>query len=245
MSNNFTVFKGKEQVLKAYTFNKVAAWAIFVDRIPMLSYDGDDLDTGEEFLSQAIDNLVESMGNGTYQLRIYKDVPPKGILNNTPFNFGFKFALLSDEQYDEKPGSKTIAGLQKQIDELRNGGGEEDEEEHFIGGKLGAFLKQRPEIEDFLIQKVMGWANNFFGPKNPMPANMAGFPTMEQQPGAQQPQPTSAELYNALSPIEKQNFDQAAYMLMRNDPNVGTNLMKLANLLMTNPAMYQQLTKMA
>jgi hypothetical protein len=71
MSNNFTLFKGKEAILKAYMFNKVPAWAIFVDRIPMFSYEGDDLETGEDFLEQAIDNLVECMGNGSYQLRVY------------------------------------------------------------------------------------------------------------------------------------------------------------------------------
>lgn len=240
MGNNFTVFKGKEQVLRAYIFNKVPAWSIFVDRIPMLSYDGDDLDQGEEFLSQAIDNLIESMGNGTYQLRVYKDVPPKGILNNTPFNFGFKFALLSDDAYDEKAGSKTIAGLQKQIDDLKAGTDDEEEDNSFMG-RVGRILNDRPEIQDFLIQKAMGWVNNFFGPKNAAPANMAGFTAMDAN---NQPK-TSADLYNSLPADEKQNFDQAAYILMANDPKVGTNLMKLANLLRTNPGMYEQLTKMA
>lgn len=241
MGNNFTVFKGKEQVLRAYMFNKVPAWSIFVDRIPMLSYDGDDLNEGEEFLSQAIDNLVESMGNGTYQLRVYKDVPPKGILNNTPFNFGFKFALLSDDAYDEKAGSKTIAGLQKQIDDLKAGAGGDDEEDNSAIGKIERFLERRPDVEQFLTQKLMGWVNNFFGPKNAAPANMAGFTAMDAN---NQPR-TSADLYNSLPADEKQNFDQAAYILMANDPKVGTNLMKLANLLRTNPAMYEQLTKMA
>lgn len=245
MSNNYATFKGKEAILKAYMFNKVPAWAIFVDRIPMFSYKDDDLSTGEGFLAEAIDALTDCMGNGTYQLRIYEEVGPKGILNTTPFNYGFKFQLYPDDEYQDKFKGSTIAGLQRQIDELRSGEGEEEEEDNSIMGKVGAYLKQRPEIEDFLLQKIMGWVNNNFGPKNPMPANMAGFPTMEQTQPGQQPPRSSADLYNALSPTEKQNFDQAAHVLMANDPNVGTNLMKLANLLINNPAMYQQLTKMA
>jgi hypothetical protein len=237
---NFTAFKGKEAILRAYTFNKVPAWAIFVDRIPMLSYDGDDLHEGEEFLAQAIDNLTESMGNGIYQLRIYKDVPPKGILNTTPFNFGFKFALLADDEFNAKAGGPTIAGLQKRIEELEN----DEEEDNTAMGRIGRFLDSRPDVMDFLMQKAMGIVNNFIPPKNGMPANMAGFTTMGATQQAGQPQPTSADLYGALPPEEKQNFDQAAYILMANDPKVGTHLMKLANLLINNPAMYQQLTKM-
>jgi hypothetical protein len=243
-NNNYTLFKGKEAILKAYMFNKVPAWAIFVDRVPMFSYNDDDLEVGEDFLAQAINDLIECMGNGVFQLRVYRDVPAKGILNNTPFNYGFKFALQTDDQYEEKPGSKTIAGLQKQIDELRGGGEEEEEVDDSFMGKVGAFLKQRPEIEDFLMKKVMGWVNNHFGQQNPMPANMAGFTNMDTtQQAGQQPR-TSADLYNALPTEEKQNFDQAAYILMANDPQVGTHLMKLANLLINNPAMYQTLTKM-
>ena len=242
MPNNYTLFKGKDAILRAYRFNKVAPWAIFVDRIPMFSYEEFDLGEGEDFLEQAIDNLVECMGNGTYQLRVYKEVSSKGILNNTPFNFGFKFQLLDDEQYEARDGSgSTIAGLRKRLEALEGGGGEDaEEEDKSFGAQLGRMLG-RPEVQEFVLQKIFGFVNTVFAPKNPMPANMAGFTSMDTQ---QQP-PTSAELYNALAQEEKQNFDQAAYILMANDPKVGTNLMKLANLLMNNPAMYQSLTKMA
>lgn len=246
MSNNFTLFKGKEAILKAYMFNKVPAWAIFVDRIPMFSYEGDDLDTGEDFLEQAIDNLIECMGNGSYQLRVYKQISDKGILNNTPFNYGFKFQLLKDDEYEARyPDGAGISGLRKRLEALENGGGEEEEEDKGFGAQLGKML-MRPEVQDFVLQKIFGLVNGIFQPKNQTPANMAGFTTMgtTEQPGQQAAPPTSAELYNALPPTEKQNFDQAAYILMANDPQVGTHLMKLANLLINNPAMYQSLTKM-
>jgi hypothetical protein len=238
---DFTLFKGKEQVLKAYEFNKVPAWAIFVDRIPLMSYKGDDLSEGEAMLSQAIDNLTEGMGNGIFQLRVYEEVGPKGILNVTPFNYGFKFALLDDEQYQSKNGGTSIAGLQKRIEELE---AEQEEQDNTAMGRIGRFLDSRPDVMDFLMQKAMGIVNNFLPPKNGMPANMAGFTTMNGTQQAGQPQATSADLYNALPPEEKQNFDQAAYILMANDPKVGTHLMKLATLLINNPAMYQSLTKM-
>jgi hypothetical protein len=245
MSNNFTVFKGKDAIMKAYRFNKVAPWAIFVDRIPMFSYEEYDLEVGEGFLEEAIDNLVECMGNGSYQLRVYKEVSTKGILNNTPFNYGFKFQLLTDDEYEGRhPEGSSVSGLRKRLEALEGGkGGEDDEDEdRSFGAQLGRMFS-KPEVQDFVLQKIFGFVNTVFGPKNNMPANMAGFSTMAET--QQQTPPTSAELYNALSPDEKQNFDQAAYILMANDPNVGTHLMKLANILMTNPALYQSLTKMA
>lgn len=248
MSNNFTLFKGKEAILKAYMFNKVPAWAIFVDRVPMFSYEGDELDVGEDFLNEAIDNLIDCMGNGTYQLRVYKQVTDKGILNNTPFNYGFKFQLLKDEEYEAKyPEGAGISGLRKRLEVLENGGGDENEDEDkSFGATLGKML-MKPEVQEFVLQKIFGFVNGIFQPKNQAPANMAGFNSMGTTDGQQQQQgtpPTSAELYNALPQTEKQNFDQAAYILMANDPQVGTHLMKLATLLLNNPSMYQTLTKM-
>jgi hypothetical protein len=244
MANNYTLFKGKEAILKAYKFNKVPAWAIFVDRIPMFSYEDNDLDAGEEFLEQAIDNLVECMGNGTYQLRVYKEVTAKGILNNTPFNYGFKFQLLPDEEYEARVGGgSTMAGINKRLAALEGGEGDEEEEDKSFGAQLGRMFA-KPEVQDFVLQKIFGFVNGIFGSKT-VPGAMAGYTKMgATEQGQQQTPLTSAELYNGLPPAEKQQFDQAAYILMANDPQVGTHLMKLANLLMTNPALYQSLTKM-
>jgi hypothetical protein len=244
-SNNSTVFKGREAILKAYRFNKVPAWAIFVDRTPMFSYEGDELDVGEDFLAEAVDNLIECLGSGYYQLRVYKVVTEKGILNNTPYNYGFKFALLEDEEWEVRNPGRGIGSLEKRLAALENGGGEEEPEEQdkSFGATLGRVLN-RPDVQEFVLQKIFGLVNTVFAPKNPMPAGMAGFTTMDTTQQQQQP-PTSAELYNGLPPQEKANFDQAAYILMANDPQVGTNLMKLAKILTENPVLYQSLTKMA
>jgi hypothetical protein len=243
MSNNYTLFKGKEAILKAYMFNKVPAWAIFVDRIPMFSYEGDELEVGESFLNEAIDNLIECMGNGTYQLRIYKEVTAKGILNNTPFNYGFKFQLLPDDEYEARnPAGVSMSGINKRLAALEAQEETEEEEDKSFGGQLGKMM-MRPEMQDFVMQKIFGFVNSIFASKN-APGAMAGFTNMGTTGQTGQPPKTSAELYSALPPVEKQNFDQAAYILMANDPQVGTHLMKLANLLISNPAMYQSLTKM-
>jgi hypothetical protein len=245
MGNNYTLFKGKEAILKAYKFNKVPAWAIFVDRVPMFSYEGDEIEVGEDFLEEAIDNLVECMGNGTYQLRVYKEVTPKGILNNTPFNYGFKFQLLPDDEYEARNSAGiSMSGIHKRLQALE-GGGEEDgeEEDRSFGAQLGKMLS-KPEVQEFVLQKIFGFVNGVFAPKN-APGAMAGFTNMGTTDQQQQQPPTSAELYNALPPGEKQNFDQAAYILMSKDPQVGTNLMKLATILINNPGLYQSLVKMA
>lgn len=242
MSNNGCLFRGKDAVLRAYRFNKVPAWGLFLGKEPMFSYEGDDLEEGAEMLEAVIDNLVEFMSMGTYQLRVYRDIKA-GITNRTEYNFSFRFQLLDDEEYDRRNPNKTILALQKRIEELEQ---EEPEPDNSAMGKIGAFLKQRPEIENFLMGKIIGWANQAFTPKPPMPTSMAGFTNMDttQQPGPQPAGPTSAELYNRLSPDERAKFDQAAYILLGTDPHIGTHLMKLATLLQTNPATYEALTKM-
>jgi hypothetical protein len=245
MSNNNCLFRGREAVLRAYRFNKVPAWGIFIGKEPMFSYEGDDLNEGEDLLGEVIDSLVEHMTMGTYQLRIYRD-PSKGITNRTEYNFSFRFQLLDDDEYNSRNPNRTVAALQKRIEELE---GEEEEEDNSFMGKVGAFLKQRPDVENFLMGKVIGLVNQFMTPKQPAPANMAGFTTMEQaqqQPGpGPQGQPlTSAELYSALSPDEQGKFDLAMHVLLANDPLIGTHLTKLANLLQSNPGTYDMLTKM-
>lgn len=237
--SSLPIFRGKEKLLKAYRFNEVAAWGIFVGKEPMFAYEGDDMEEGEAQLVDVIDNLTEHMGMGTYQLRIYRECPGS-ITNKTPYNFSFRFQLLDDDEYENRHGP-TVQQLKKRIEELE---GEEEEEDNSIMGRIGRLI-ERPEIENFIMQKLMGWANQAFGSKTPMPANMAGFTgmdTTQQQPGGQPP--TSAELYNRLPETEKQQFDQAAYILLSGDPQIGTHLMKLANILQTNPGLYQQLTKM-
>lgn len=231
-------------MIKAYRFNKVAPWAIFVDRIPMFSFEEYDLTAGEDFLDEALTNMIECLGGGYYQLRVYKEVSPKGILNNTPYNYGFKFALLDDEEYETR-GGRVVGSLEKRLAALENGGGEETEEEDkSFGATLGRVFN-RPDVQEFVLQKIFGLVNTVFAQKNPMPAGMAGFTTMDTTQQQQQQPASSAELYNALPPDERQKFDIAAHMLMAGDPQVGTNLLKLANLLQNNPATYQALTKMA
>jgi hypothetical protein len=246
MSNNSCLFRGKEAVLRAYRFNKVATWGIFIGKDPMFSYEGESLEEGEELLGEVIDNLVEHMSMGTYQLRIYRDLTAKGITNRTEYNYSFRFQLLDDEEYGFRNPNRTVAALQKRIEELE---GEEEEEDDSFMGKVGSFLKKRPDVENFLMGKIIGWVNQAMTPKQPAPANMAGFTNMDttqQQPspGPQGQPPTSAELYDALSPGERAKFDQAAYILLGGDPQVGTHLLKLATLLQTNPGTYDMLTKM-
>ena len=245
MSSNNTFFRGKDAILRAYRFNKVPAWGIFLGKDPMFSYEGLDLEEGEDLLAQVIDNLIECMGQGTYQLRIYKEINgDKGITNKTEYNYSFRFQLFDEDEYNTRNPSRTVAALQKRIEELEE---EDEEEDNSVMGKIGRVL-QRPEVEQFLIGKIMGWVNQAFAPKQPMPANMAGFTNMDttqqQEPGPEFQPPTLAELYNRLPQLEREKFDQATYVLLSNDPQVGTNLLKLATLLQNNPATYQALTKM-
>lgn len=246
MANNYLLFKGKEAVLRAYNFNKVPAWAIVVGKDPMFSYDGSDMVEGAALLEQVIEDLIDNNMQGTLQLRVYRDVSRGGILNNTPFNYGFRFQLYGDEEYNNErlPQNTVLRRIMDRLDKIE--GGEETEEDNSVAGQIAGFLK-RPEVMQQIFGRVLGFVDGLglFKNKPAGPAAMSGVMNMGQTtPGGQAP-PTTEELYKRLSPDEQMRFNQATYVLMFLDPAVGTNLLKLATLLQNKPDTYEMLTKMS
>lgn len=246
-------FKGKDQVINAYELNGVGPWAIFSGREIMFQSTDRDVNTSADMLDKVLTQMIEAGGSGDYRLRIYDELPTgKKINSSTPANYGFNFMLLSDEEFERTTGRTLGSGSQigQVLDRLaaiearfqESEDQEIPEPESKMQQAIGAII-QRPDVQNFLLQKVFGLVNgitNYFTPKQP-PAAMAGF----QPDGMNETQKTVQELFQALPQDEQMKFDQAVSILLRGDPSVGTNLMKLANILVNDPGKYQMLTKMA
>lgn len=245
-------FKGKEQILRAYEFNRVGPWALFSGRDILGQCMDEDVETGADQLGQMIDNLVESGAQGYFQLRVYADLPKNGrITNTTPFNYSFRCTLMTDEEFQgaRSPAGNAgsvaaIMGRLERIEQRLSGEGEEEaeegepEEDHSLQATIAGIIR-RPDVQNFLLQKVYGLINGLFGQKT-APAAMSGM-----EPGMNEVQKTSAELFAQLSPDEQAKFDEAVSILLGGDPKIGTNLMKLANILRNDPGKYKMLCGMA
>lgn len=237
---NYNLFRGRDATLQAYTFNKVAPWAIFVGKELMCSYNDENLAEGAEVLGEFMDAMVDNKMEGTYQLRMYRVIPPNGIMNNTPYSYSFKFQLYGEDDYQQlNPMHMQLKALKEEIRQLKEDKDQEDEDEFSWKGQIGAIMKD-PETRRMLVMGIAGFVRNMFNKFSP-PAGMAGTPTMEPTGTGQ---PTMADLFNRLSIDEQEKFNQATYFLLSKDPKIGTNLLKLAELLNNNPGMYDSLTRM-
>ena len=243
MSNAYTLFKGKDAVIMAYEFNKVAPWALFVGKDPMFSYEETDLDQGASYLDTVIESLITNGMQGTMQLRIYREVPRGGILNNTPCNFSFRFQLYQDDEFNSRnPMQLQLQQLKEEIRKLKEEPDDEEDEDYSIQGEIAGIFKE-PDTRKMILAGIVGWVKSTFGKQNAGSATMAGVSTMADTT-QQGTQPTSEQLYNRLTPEEQQKFSQATYVLMYLDPLIGTHLLKLADLLQNKPDTYEMLTKM-
>lgn len=241
MSNQYTIFRGKDAVITAYEFNKVAPWALFVGKDPMFSYEGQDLEVGAGELGEVIQSLIDNGMQGTMQLKIYREVPRGGIVNTTPHNFSFRFQLYLDDEFNSRnPLQLQLQAMKEEIRKLKEGN--EEEEDYSIQGQIAGIFKD-PDTRKMILAGIIGWVKSTFGKQNAGSAMMAGVSTMADTTN-QGTQPTSEQLYNRLSPDEQQKFSQATYVLMYLDPAIGTHLLKLATLLQTKPDTYEALTKM-
>lgn len=244
MSNQYTIFRGKDAVITAYEFNKVAPWALFVGKDPMFSYEGQDLEVGAAELGEVIQSLIDNGMQGTMQLKIYREVPRGGIVNTTPHNFSFRFQLYLDDEFNSRnPLQLQLQAMKEEIRKLKEEPDQEEEEDDYsLQGQIAGIFKD-PDTRKMILAGIIGWVKSTFGKQNAGSAAMAGVSTMAETT-QQGTQPTSEQLYNRLTPEEQQKFSQATYVLMYLDPKIGTHLLKLADLLQNKPDTYEALTKM-
>jgi hypothetical protein len=244
MSTGAVQFKGKDAAMRAFEYNKIPNWALYVGRELLTSYTGRSMKDATDALDQFLDMLKDHNSAGTYQLRMYHDLKVR-VNNTTPYTNSFKFKLLDDEEYEGGGGSQSYRLAMQRMDRIEalltanaEGEGEDDEEEEPVGvmGHIQNAIVEKlkdPQTMNFLMGKVIGLIGSFTGTPQPA-ASMNGQPTTLPNDQA----------YLALAPEQREALDRAMCILMNGDPSIGTNLEKLAKILAADPGKYAGLAAM-
>lgn len=252
----FIHFRGKDAILKAYESQGIPCCALVSGKDIIFCYDGGDIDEGVTELGDFLDRLKLGHSQGVYQLRVYKFPPKDRDINlSTKQNLSFKCRILDQDESDEvSQGAETRFEYQRRLKALeerlasRETEIEEESEEpvpvwqQAINGVL-----QRPDVQNFVIGKIFNFMEKIFGASPATPATahaMNGVPEEAKPSSPGEGQASAEQLYQQLPATEREMLDAAMGILLANDPQIGTNLYKVANLLKTSPAKYRAFAAM-
>lgn len=230
-------FTNKDDVIEAYKRMHVGPWAIWCGKELNFSCALDKFTECEAELIEYLDMLDRSEIPVYYALRVYDDVDGK-ITSKTPYTSSFNFRLTESANGIKRLGASdglggmTIGGLKKQweaeralldevkamrmeLQELKEGGGEDEELDDYGMGKIGKIL-QHPQVGPIvnnLVAGIMGWLNN--NRPGAAAAAAAGNRVISGVPGDQQPDPL--EVLTAAYPDFPDLLGKLARMLQK-DP---------------------------
>lgn len=230
------LFRGKEPVIRAYMLNNTPTWSIYVmgKIFTFCPAEIDTIEEGAAALSSVLDMLTEGTPTSApLELRCHVD-PKFPIVNNSPFSsaFGFKLEESTEETHVRGMGS-ILKGMADRMDALERRMSEEPEEPEIPAWQSAiAGIVQRPEVLQYVMGKVIGIIEGIFPTKRP--ASVAGVPQEQGEQVAENP----GTLYDALAADQRAALDQAMPILMSKDPQVGTNLLKIARILDSDPKKY-------
>ena len=157
-------FKGINNIVDAYDHMEIPSFAVFSSKQLMYSHAADNMDEGCEALKEYL-NLMSGQNWEHLTLRVYKDVPDKGIKAGTDYDGSFNFQLMeTPEGYQAMGGlgnalNSRLTAIEKKLSE-RNGDDDEDDGSDDYGlGKIGRALSHPailPLIEP-LTHRFMDW----------------------------------------------------------------------------------------
>lgn len=229
-------FRGIDNAVKAYENMKIPRWGLFQGSQFLMKYEGKDMNEGAELLDEYLKALdLRSADSNTYTLCIY-DTDTK-INSATKYDASFNFRLVDNiDSYNQNRISGgaelRIASLEDKINQLlAEPEGDEVTVKDQIFGALGKILEV-PQVQQALAQKLLGIidgvGNTIGGMFSPaQPARAIGSTTTPAS--VQEENAKLQEAINILAPI---------------DPQLGTNLLKLAGVAAADPAKYNMLVTM-
>jgi hypothetical protein len=235
-------FRGIKSAVNAYENMAVPAWGLFQGTQFLKKYDGDNLEEGKAELLAYLNMMdLRSADMNTYTLCIYDNVKEK-ITSGTKYDASFNFRLadnIEDYQQNKIAGGleQRLAGLEKNVATLI----EPDEPEPLTAKEkmweaVGKIL-EHPQVQNAIAIKVLaivdglGDAVGSIFKKNPL-AQVAAIGSTSH----------SAEATDTVQ--ENARLQEAVNILVTVDPQLGTNLLKLAGIAKADPAKYNLLISM-
>lgn len=228
-------FRGINNVVGAYERQDLVPWGIFQGTQFMQGYNGSDQKEGSEMLEQYLQALDSRSADGvTYTLCVY-DGLAKGekVRSQTKYDASFNFRLIDNidgstsgrSYYEQK-----ISGLEKQIEDMKEPAELTPKEK--LLEHLGT-LFSHPQVQQMLATKLVTIVEG-------LTAGITGL----FNPGGVVPRPTSAAIGAVDVNAENEKLQRAVQMLIQVDDQLGTHLLKLAEVAAADPAKYQNLISM-
>lgn len=220
-------FRGREDVVKAYDNLKVPRWAIFNGKTLNEKYEGDSMEEGALCLEQYLEMVERSNTSSIYTLKTYEDLAQgQEIKPSTECDRSFNF------QVGEGGTPGYSSSMRRELDELKTKLAKYDDdaegEEEKISGfeKTFQFILEMPGVKERIgiaigsfLDKLLPMGTNI----NPQPAAMGAVPGEQDQ---------LAKVQSALA------------ILVEVDPNIGDNLLKIAQIAKQDKQKYFQLAAM-
>lgn len=231
-------FRGIDNAVKAYENMEIPRWGLFQGTQFLMKYGGTSMKEGAELLEQYLNALdLRSADSNTYTLCIY-DTAEK-INSATKYDASFNFRLVDNiDAYNESKGTgvlhNRIAGIEEKLNTLlQDPIAEEPTAKDQLIGALSKILEV-PQVQAALAQKLMGIidgvGNTITGIFSPA-----------------QPQPVRAAIGTVTKTTvdqENERLQEAINILAPLDPQLGTHLLKLAQVAQKDPAKYQLMITM-
>jgi hypothetical protein len=235
-------FRGIKNVLKAYSNKAVPAWGLFQGTQFLEKYEGADIEEGATLLRDYLEALDQrSNDQNTYTLCVYEIPAGQKINSATKFDASFNFRLLDtieDHLQNRIAGGleTRIAGIEDKLNQvLAPDEPEELTPQQKIWDTVGKIL-EHPQVQEMLARKLIGVVDgvsttvgNIFRPPG-LPAAIGTTATAQRVPA------DAAE--------ENQKLQEAVNILVTVDPQLGTNLLKLAGIAKQDPDKYKLLVSM-
>jgi hypothetical protein len=233
-------FRGIKNVITAYTNKGVPAWGLFQGTQFLEKYEGKDITEGATLLQDYLEALDQrSNDTNTYTLCIYEDPAGGKITSATKYDASFNFRLLDtieDHLQNKMSGvlESRMAGLEEKINSLlADPEPIEPTAQEKIYIALGRILEV-PQVQQVLGQKLIAIIDGV--------GNTIGniFP---QAPPTYQRAAIGATKAPDVA-AENEKLQQAVNILVTVDPQLGTNLLKLAEIAQADPSKYNLLVSM-
>ena len=228
-------FRGIGNAVKAYENKAVPGWGLFQGTQFLEKYEGTDMDEGASFLKDYLQSLDQRSNDmNTYTLCIYET--PGKITSASKYDASFNFRLtdtIEEHQANKIAGvyEQRIAGLEKTIAELS----EPDEPEppnakDIMWATIGKIF-EHPHVQAAIANKVLSIVDSVGDTisgvfkKSPVAAIGAAGPKADANE-------------------ENRKLQEAVNILVEVDPQLGTNLLKLAGIAKADPSKYNLLITM-
>jgi hypothetical protein len=237
-------FRGIDNVVGAYENMAIPKWGLFQSNQFLGKYDGDSVDEGAKLLEQMLQAFdLRSADTVTYTLCVYDGLAAgEKIKSTTKYDGSFNFRLVDtidghnqQRQIGATSLENRIAGLEQQLQQALADKEVIEDAEPELSPVMQMLMKivEHPQVQ----QKIAGVAVQFMDKitdgigrmlsRNPV-AKVAGVETAK------------------INDVENENvkLQSAINILAEIDPQLGTHLLKLAEVAKADPAKYNGMISM-